>query len=101
MKDKHIRNETAIVFSALETCNMHKSCSECLAAPEDNSNKADLECRWCPDLGRCSDGTDRCQKQAELFVTIHFRNRQDWLKRKCDILNVSITEMCPLPGQVK
>ena len=24
MKDKHIRNETAIVFSALETCNMHK-----------------------------------------------------------------------------
>jgi len=85
MKDKHIRNETAIVFSALETCNMHKSCSECLAAPEDNSNKADLECRWCPDLGRCSDGTDR--------------NRQDWLKRKCDILNVSISEMCPLPGQ--
>ena len=61
MKDKHIRNETAIVFSALETCNMHKSCSECLAAPEDNSNKADLECRWCPDLGRCSDGTDRCK----------------------------------------
>jgi hypothetical protein len=86
MKDKQIRNETAIVFSALETCNMHKDCSTCLATPENNANKADLECRWCPDLGRCSDGTDR--------------NRQDWLKRKCDIHNVSITEMCHLPGQV-
>jgi len=86
MKDKQIRNETAIVFSALETCNMHKDCSSCLATPENNANKADLECRWCPDLGRCSDGTDR--------------NRQDWLKRKCDIHNVSITEMCHIPVQV-
>jgi len=85
MKDKHIRNETAIVFSALETCNMHKDCSTCLATPENNANKADLECRWCPELGRCSDGTDR--------------NRQDWLKRKCDIHNVSITEMCHTSGQ--
>jgi len=86
MKDKQIRNETAIVFSALETCNMHKDCSTCLATPKNNANKADLDCRWCHDLGRCSDGTDR--------------NRQDWLKRKCDIHNVSITEMCHIPGQV-
>jgi len=86
LKDNpHIRNETAIVFSALETCNMHKDCTTCLATPENNANKADLECRWCPELGRCSDGTDR--------------NRQDWLKRKCDIHNVSMTETCSTLGQ--
>ena len=70
----------------LECAFSHKDCSTCLATPENNANKADLECRWCPDLGRCSDGTDR--------------NRQDWLKRKCDIHNVSITEMCHITGQV-
>lgn len=91
MKEMNIRNETAIVFSALETCNMHKDCTSCLAT---SSNKAELECRWCPVpgqsqgqlLGRCSDGTDR--------------NRQDWLKRKCDVHNVSLASVCPLPGQV-
>ena len=39
-----------------------------------------LECRWCAALNRCSDGTDR--------------NRQEWLKNKCDSFNVSKVEFC-------
>ena len=82
MKDQEIKNETAIVFRALETCNTYKECDSCLAPANANSMKADLLCRWCPELGRCSDGTDR--------------NRQDWLKRKCDINNISSTDTCSL-----
>jgi len=100
MKDKPITNKTAILFKSLPTCNTHTDCDSCLAAGadysydepayesfEDPAHK--LECRWCGALGRCSDGTDR--------------NRQEWLKAKCDTYNVSSVQACsatrqPFPG---
>jgi len=85
LMNQDIKNETAIVFTALKTCNINRDCGSCLA-PDDASPSGHLQCRWCPDLGRCSDGTDR--------------NRQDWLKKKCDIHNISVVQSCPPPGQV-
>jgi len=87
MKNKEIRNETAIIFEALQTCNTNKNCKTCLSNHQspDNGKTQILDCRWCAELGRCSDGTDR--------------NRQDWLKKKCDSHNISRVDMCPAPGQ--
>jgi hypothetical protein len=87
MKNKEIKNKTAILFQALETCNLNKNCQTCLGSTqtEDMTGKGQLDCRWCAELGRCSDGTDR--------------NRQDWLKNKCDSHNISQETMCPAPGQ--
>ena len=97
MKDKPITNKTAILFKSLPTCNTHTDCDSCLAAGadysydepayesfEDPAHK--LECRWCGALGRCSDGTDR--------------NRQEWLKAKCDTYNVSSVQACSATRQV-
>merc|ERR1711936_176316 len=87
MKNQEIKNETAIIFEALHTCNTNKDCETCLSDHHnlEMKNSQTLDCRWCPELGRCSDGTDR--------------NRQDWLKKKCDSHNISRAEMCPVPGQ--
>lgn len=87
MKNQEIRNETAIIFEALNTCNTNNNCEACLSDHQhpDLKNSPLLDCRWCPELGRCSDGTDR--------------NRQDWLKKKCDSHNISRADMCPAPGQ--
>jgi len=84
MKNQEIKNKTAIIFEALTTCNTNKNCKTCLSGQHSESIPA-LDCRWCAELGRCSDGTDR--------------NRQDWLKKKCDSHNISQVDMCPAPGQ--
>lgn len=90
MKNQEIKNKTAIVFEALQTCNTNMNCETCLADHQSTDMKIGrslqgLDCRWCAELGRCSDGTDR--------------NRQDWLKKKCDSHNISQVDMCPAPGQ--
>lgn len=87
MKNQEIRNKTAIVFSALKTCNTATTCEMCLADQQsaEVGHRLMLGCRWCAELGRCSDGTDR--------------NRQDWLKKKCDSYNISVAANCPAPGQ--
>lgn len=82
MKGHQIQNSTAIEFRALKTCNTHKDCQSCVAARKGSES---LDCRWCPKLSSCSDGTDR--------------NRQDWLKKHCDIQNISRQERCPIGGQ--
>ena len=91
MKNQEIKNKTAITFEALQTCNTNMNCETCLADHQSTDMNVGrslqgLDCRWCAELGRCSDGTDR--------------NRQDWLKKKCDSHNISQVDMCPAPGQV-
>ena len=89
MKDRPIQNKTAILFTSLPTCNTNPDCNSCLLNYDyeyeyyDDQLRAPahkLECRWCEALGRCSDGTDR--------------NRQEWLKNKCDSYNVSVIQYC-------
>ena len=120
MKNQEIKNKTAIIFNALQTCNTNTDCGSCLAVQQvlfiddwcfwlvkgrqsvslwpvasslmcdvqagEETGRAALHCRWCAPLARCSDGTDR--------------NRQDWLKQKCDSHNISQAGHCPRPGQV-
>ena len=86
LKDEPIKNKTAILFGALPTCNTNKDCESCVASydleyDDGSENAHRMGCRWCPEIGRCSDGTDR--------------NRQDWLKNKCDSYNISSTGFCP------
>jgi len=87
MKNKEIKNKTAILFEALKTCNTNTNCETCISSHESRevTGTMELDCRWCAELQRCSDGTDR--------------NRQDWLKHKCDSHNISQVSMCPAPGQ--
>jgi len=94
MKDRPIQNKTAILFTSLPTCNTNPDCNSCLLNYDyeyeyyDDQLRAPahkLECRWCEALGRCSDGTDR--------------NRQEWLKNKCDSYNVSVIQYCSKPTQ--
>ena len=88
LKDEPIKNKTAILFGALPTCNTNKDCESCVASYDyeyddgtETSQTTKMGCRWCPEIGRCSDGTDR--------------NRQDWLKNKCDSYNISSIGYCP------
>lgn len=62
-----ITNKTAIYLKALPTCNQYDSCELCAKAD------AKMECSWCPNVKRCSNGFDR--------------KRQDWLTNSCDKLD--------------
>merc|ERR1712117_457876 len=92
MKDKNIRNKTAILFQSLPTCNINTDCGSCLSHYDyqyDDTMLDDLpgqrhECSWCERLQRCSDGTDR--------------RRQDWLQADCDKYNVSTSQYYPVNG---
>merc|ERR1712018_760654 len=71
LKDEPIKNKTAILFGALPTCNTNTDCESCVVSYDyeyddgtETSQTTKMGCRWCPEIGRCSDGTDR--------------NRQDW-----------------------
>merc|ERR1711962_612178 len=46
LMNQDIRNETAIVFTALKTCNINRDCGSCLAP--DDAYRIGLQCRWCP-----------------------------------------------------
>jgi hypothetical protein len=70
-----IKNCTVIYLKALPTCLNSDNCHECLTkVPE-------FECKWCPELHKCSTGTSR--------------QRQEWLLKGCDVRNVKETENCP------
>lgn len=60
-----IGNETAIYLKALPTCNQYDTCETC-----SSKATANLECVWCPQVKRCSNGFDR--------------KRQEWLNSSCD-----------------
>lgn len=73
-----IKNWTVIYLNALPTCHDMRDCEACLNA---NIN---LECKWCPEVKRCSTGLDRA--------------RQEWLSHECDKVHVSsCSEQAPPP----
>lgn len=82
LKSENITSHTGIRFLALDTCNRHKNCTACLAVRP--GSPTGLECRWCPELMRCSDGMDR--------------NRQEWLMQGCDKNNISRQDVCHEDG---
>ncbi|XP_011155635.1 plexin domain-containing protein 2 [Solenopsis invicta] len=70
-----IMNCTVIYLKALPTCLNFDNCRDCL------TKVPDFECKWCPDLNKCSTGTSR--------------QRQEWLLKGCDTRNVKDTDNCP------
>ncbi|XP_071506897.1 plexin domain-containing protein 2-like [Diadema antillarum] len=65
LNDTLVKGGAAFVLQPLPTCNLYKSCSECLAIRA----AIQFDCGWCSKIGRCSSGFDR--------------NRQDWLDADC------------------
>ncbi|XP_062577377.1 plexin domain-containing protein 1-like [Saccostrea cucullata] len=61
---KLVRSGTVVILIPLKTCNIAKDCTTCLT--QDDS----FDCKWCPMVGRCSDGLDWL--------------RQEWLDQDCD-----------------
>ncbi|CAB0036450.1 unnamed protein product [Trichogramma brassicae] len=70
-----IKNWTAIYLKALPTCLQMDNCNDCL------TKVPDFDCKWCPELQKCSTGT--------------FRFRQDWLQKSCDTKNIREEAKCP------
>ncbi|KAJ8736809.1 hypothetical protein PYW07_000080 [Mythimna separata] len=63
-KDHLISNNTVLKMTALPTCLQYDTCDSCL------NHDTGFNCTWCPQIQKCSSGTDR--------------NKQDWLLRKCE-----------------
>ncbi|XP_028404565.1 plexin domain-containing protein 2-like [Dendronephthya gigantea] len=72
------KSGSAFVMTPLPNCIMYKSCDSCM------NSKTQFSCRWCPKIGRCSDGIDR--------------HRHDWLVYRCN--RYSVTK-CRAIGTVK
>ncbi|KAI8121608.1 Plexin domain-containing protein 2 [Lucilia cuprina] len=74
-----ITNSTIITLKALPTCLQYTDCASCV------NHVTAFNCTWCPNLNRCSTGTDR--------------KKQDWLARGCDRNFVTEETFCPAIGQ--
>ncbi|XP_072762641.1 plexin domain-containing protein 2 [Anoplolepis gracilipes] len=70
-----IMNCTVIYLKALPTCLNFDNCWDCL------TKVPDVECKWCPELNKCSTGTSR--------------QRQEWLLKGCDMRNIKDENNCP------
>ncbi|KAI0224284.1 Plexin domain-containing protein 2 [Lamellibrachia satsuma] len=71
-----ITNHTAVIITPLPSCNIYKTCSECLTT----SLASNLNCIWCPAVDRCSSSMDR--------------KRQEWLENSCHLVNLTV-DQCP------
>lgn len=71
-------NKSAIIISPLPTCLSLKTCEDCVNLS--STVTSSFECRWCPSLGKCSDGIDR--------------SRQEWLGRGCEHRSPDAVEKC-------
>ncbi|XP_056007931.1 plexin domain-containing protein 2-like isoform X8 [Ostrea edulis] len=60
-----IRSNTVIILEPLQTCNLATDCNSCL------TQKDSFDCKWCPQVSRCSDGMDWL--------------RQEWRDKGCEI----------------
>ncbi|CAH1789013.1 unnamed protein product, partial [Owenia fusiformis] len=74
-KYRFITAGSSVLFAPLPTCNLLKSCTQCLEA------KIGFDCGWCGSLKRCSNGLDR--------------NRQEWLQQNCPAKHASSCEGFP------
>jgi len=70
-----IMNCTVIYLKALPTCLNFDNCQDCL------TKVPDFDCKWCPELNKCSTGTSR--------------QRQEWLLKGCDVRNIKEMDNCP------
>ncbi|CAL1679016.1 unnamed protein product [Lasius platythorax] len=70
-----IMNCTVIYLSAMPTCLNFDNCRDCL------TKETDFDCKWCPELNKCSTGTSR--------------QRQEWLLKGCDVRNIKEADNCP------
>ncbi|GIY71628.1 plexin domain-containing protein 2 [Caerostris darwini] len=77
MMARTIANNTALIFTALPTCPSFKDCTSCLAA------ESDLECNWCEEVKRCSNGVDRA--------------RQSWVTSGCVLKKVTTCSAQTVP----
>ncbi|XP_050454501.1 plexin domain-containing protein 2 [Cataglyphis hispanica] len=66
---------TVIYLKALPTCLNFDNCWDCL------TKVPDFDCKWCPELKKCSTGTSR--------------QRQEWLLKGCDVRNIKEANSCP------
>ncbi|XP_011869065.1 PREDICTED: plexin domain-containing protein 2 [Vollenhovia emeryi] len=71
-----IKNCTVISLKALPTCLNFDNCRDCLTKVQ-----PDFDCKWCPDLNKCSTGTSR--------------QKQEWLQKGCDKRNIKDADNCP------
>ncbi|XP_026741487.1 plexin domain-containing protein 2 [Trichoplusia ni] len=77
-KDHLIGNNTLLKIVALPTCLQYDACDSCL------NHRTGFNCTWCPQIQKCSSGTDR--------------NKQDWLLRKCEKTTIVNATMCAAGG---
>lgn len=73
-KDHMITNNTVLKMTALPTCLQYDTCDSCL------NHNTGFNCTWCPQIQKCSSGTDR--------------NKQDWLLRKCEKTTIVNATAC-------
>ncbi|XP_075990445.1 plexin domain containing lethal (1) G0289 [Anticarsia gemmatalis] len=73
-KNHMITNNTLMRIVALPTCLQYDTCDSCL------NHNTGFNCTWCPQIQKCSSGTDR--------------NKQDWLLRKCEKTTIVNATMC-------
>ncbi|KAK2184049.1 hypothetical protein NP493_285g00000 [Ridgeia piscesae] len=69
-----IADHTAFIITPLPTCNIYKSCPDCLVEGATYS----FNCMWCPKVSRCSSGLDR--------------QRQEWLYHNCHQVDINVGE---------
>lgn len=74
-KNYEIKSNTIIRMTALPTCLQYNNCYDCL------NHETSFNCTWCPQLQKCSSGTDR--------------NKQDWKQRNCPKTSVTNITQCP------
>lgn len=73
-----ITNSTILWLSALPTCLQYDTCDSCL------NHDTGFNCTWCPQIQKCSSGTDR--------------NKQDWKLRNCDRTMIREAAACSAPA---
>lgn len=73
-KDHLITNNTLLKLIALPTCLQYETCDSCI------NHDTGFNCTWCPQIQKCSSGTDR--------------NKQDWLLRKCERTTIVNASAC-------
>lgn len=82
-RNHRIANSTILKLVALPTCLQYNTCESCL------NHDTGFNCTWCPQIQKCSSGTDR--------------NKQDWKLRNCEKTTIRNVATCtagrePAPG---
>ncbi|XP_073957224.1 plexin domain containing lethal (1) G0289 [Choristoneura fumiferana] len=74
-KTHNITSNTVLRMVALPTCLQYDTCESCA------NHETEFNCSWCEQVRKCSSGTDR--------------NKQDWMARSCEKLQIVNATQCP------